>query len=608
MSEKTVTAPLQDLPTNPPVARDQTTIDATSSTTIATPTDASTGFELLDELGRGGMGVVRRARDLELDREVAVKVLGEDVPLGSNAEARFHEEARITGQLQHPGIPPVYRVGRLPDGRQFLAMKLIKGDTLQAVLASRRREALGSELNRLSVFESICQAIGYAHAHGVIHRDLKPQNIMVGAFGETQVMDWGLAKVLGERRDVSPPVNPTDAPTEIRSARDTDTEAGSVMGTPAYMAPEQAIGAVNQLDRRTDVFGLGGILCAMLTGKPPYVGFNGEVTRQMAARAMLGEAFTRLDASGAEPELVALCKRCLSAEPADRPADGTAVATAVAALRTAADERARRAEIDRERAEITNAEQRKRQRVLLWAGGITAVVLLAGVVGTTLGLLEAQKNADTARREAEAKETARGEAVAAQAATAEQLVKTQKAEAVASENEKEAKAKTQEAVAALAVAHERTKSLSDAYADFVFGIQTKLDNRPGTQELKRQLLETARTGLKKILDDSRKQGNPDSVLVVAHIRMGDLELSLSNTTAAQKEYQTGHELAKTSADADPKDAQAQRDLSVSSEKLGDVTKQPGQTKDAFALYQKRRWTSARNLSTPTQRTPGLYET
>jgi tetratricopeptide (TPR) repeat protein len=308
---------------------------------------APAGFDLLEEVGRGGMGVVYRARDLALDREVAVKVLQDRFAPGSATAVRFVEEARITAQLQHPGIPAVYQVGALPGGRPFLAMKLIKGQTL----ADRMKD--GPPLDPLAVIEAVSQAVGYAHAHGVIHRDLKPANVMVGRFGEVQVMDWGLAKVLASRERQRPeddPAVPTATMTEVRSRRESDgthTLDGSVLGTPAFMPPEQAAGELDRVGAPSDVFGLGAILCALLTGKPPFDGPDAEGARLNAVRGRTEGAFARLSASGADPDVIALCKRCLAFEPADRPADAGAVAAAVAALRRAADERARQAERDR---------------------------------------------------------------------------------------------------------------------------------------------------------------------------------------------------------------------------------------------------------------------
>ncbi|HVJ80391.1 MAG TPA: serine/threonine-protein kinase, partial [Planctomycetia bacterium] len=162
----------------------------------AAPAASPPGFNLLEEIGRGGMGVVYRAADLSIGRDVALKVMNESRVPDAESVHRFLGEARITGQLQHPAIPAVHQLGTLPDGRPFLAMKLIKGRTLERILNSPGETALdGGGLT--AIFEAICQAVAYAHSHRVIHRDIKPANVMVGAFGEVQVMDWGLAKVLG---------------------------------------------------------------------------------------------------------------------------------------------------------------------------------------------------------------------------------------------------------------------------------------------------------------------------------------------------------------------------------------------------------------------------
>ena len=381
-----------------------------------TPPAGPARYALGAEIARGGMGVVYQATDTALGRKVAVKVLQERYGPDSGTARRFADEARITGQLQHPGIPAVHDLGVLPDGRPFLAMKLVNGDTLDDLLKTRPDPA-ADRGQYVAAFEQVCQAVAYAHSRDVIHRDLKPANVMVGAFGEVQVMDWGLAKVLaaGDRpADADPEA--TGATTEILSLRGSDgsfTQAGSVLGTPAFMSPEQALGAVTEIDARSDVFGLGGILAVILTGIPPFAAGSAEATRIQAAQGKLAGCFARLDASGADPELVALCKRCLAPERAARPADAGGVAAAVAALRQAADERARRAELDRVRAEgeaaaadLRTAEQRKRRRVQAVLGlAFTALVVLGGAFA---GWARDQARTRQAERAARQSRTAAG--------------------------------------------------------------------------------------------------------------------------------------------------------------------------------------------------------
>jgi formylglycine-generating enzyme required for sulfatase activity len=367
-------------------------------------------YVLRDEIARGGMGVVFRATDTVLDREVAVKVLQQRFEAGSAVARRFIDEARITGQLQHPGIPAVHDLGTLPDGRPFLAMKLIKGQTLDERLRDRA-DPTADRGGLAAVFEQVCQAVGYAHAHGVIHRDLKPANVMVGSFAEVQVMDWGLAKVLANRprEQLTAAPEETTAETEIRSLRESDgseTQAGSILGTPAFMPPEQAAGAVHLIDERSDVFGLGAILAVILSGQPPFVGQTAEDVRVLSAQGKVEDCFARLNACGADPDIVALCQKCLAAEKSARPANGGAVAQAVASLRAAADERARQAELDRVKAEGDKVaaelrikgeqqkveEQRRRRRVQLALAGFVAVVLAGAGIATVLVIEQRTKD------------------------------------------------------------------------------------------------------------------------------------------------------------------------------------------------------------------------
>ncbi|HEY2856544.1 MAG TPA: serine/threonine-protein kinase [Gemmatimonadaceae bacterium] len=201
---------------------------------------AESRYEILETLGEGGMGTVYLAHDRELERDVALKVLRAAAPSSDDRE-RILREARILASLEHPGIVPVHDVGVLQDGRLFYVMKRVKGERFDQFVHGEH-----SRTELLRALLQVCDAISFAHAAGVVHRDLKPQNIMLGAFGEVLVLDWGVAKW---QRELAGPDN-----------------ANTVAGTPGYMAPEQLHGVV---DSRSDVFGLGGILFFLLTGQHP---------------------------------------------------------------------------------------------------------------------------------------------------------------------------------------------------------------------------------------------------------------------------------------------------------------------------------------------------
>ncbi len=316
-----------------------------------------TRYQVLGEIGRGGVGLIFKSRDRDLGRDVALKVLRSEHLEKDGVVDRFIEEAQVAGQLQHPGIVPVYGMGLQPDGRPFFVMKLVKGKTLSALL-SERRNAQTDRQKYLAIFEQICQTMAYSHAKGVIHRDLKPANIMVGAFGELQIMDWGFAKVLG--RDEPEQVALDDAESLIATVR-TEAEgsqsiAGSIMGTPAYMPPEQAMGRVADVDERADVFAMGSILCQILTGEPAYVGEGSDRLIQ-AVRADIDDAMQRLDACDVDDDLRKLAKACLSPTRGDRPRNAGIVADAFSAYLAGIDERARAAEL-----EVVNARAEAEQQ------------------------------------------------------------------------------------------------------------------------------------------------------------------------------------------------------------------------------------------------------
>ncbi|MFK7819519.1 MAG: serine/threonine-protein kinase, partial [Planctomycetaceae bacterium] len=371
-------------------------------------------YRLDGEIARGGMGAILKGRDTDLGRDLAVKVLLDQHRDKPSVIQRFVEEAQIGGQLQHPGIVPVYELGQFDDQRPFFTMKLVKGKTLLALLDERR----SPEEDRgrfLGIFEQVCQTMAYAHSRGVIHRDLKPSNIMVGAFGEVQVMDWGLAKVLSEG-GVADEKKAFDNQTRISiiqtirslgsdaltagsaDSAGSQTQMGSVMGTPAYMPPEQALGEIDRLNPRSDVFGLGSILCEILTGSPPYTGESQTEIYRKASRAKLEECFERLSQQNIDEELTQVVRDSLQPEPEDRNRDASVLARRIGSYQASVETRMREAELAKAEANARAVEERKRRRVVMaLAATILATVGLAGGGWAWLK----QKDAELARVESE---------------------------------------------------------------------------------------------------------------------------------------------------------------------------------------------------------------
>lgn len=286
----------------------------------------------------------------------------------------------------------------LLDGSPYFTMKLVRGRNLASLLAERTSPSDGLP-RAVASFQRVCETVAYAHARGVIHRDLEPDNVMLGAYGEVLVVDWGMAKVLRTPSELAPasappaaaPAAPAGEPAEtpsavgsaaalesavetVRSGDETARSvAGNVMGTPAYMPPEQAMGRIDALDERADVFALGAILAEILTGRPPWGGTTTMETLLRAARGQIDDGLAALDASGAPPELVALARDCLQTGAGLRPRNAGVVAERVAAYVTAVERRAQEARI-----EATMA--RRTQQVALAAGSVVAVALVAALV------------------------------------------------------------------------------------------------------------------------------------------------------------------------------------------------------------------------------------
>jgi serine/threonine protein kinase len=307
------------------------TPDLFATVSVGQSTSQGTRFEIRRPLDRGGLGIVSVAIDKELNREVALKEIRTDCADDRGFREKFLQEAEVTGRLEHPNIVPVYGLGTYADGRPYYAMRLIQGDNLrehiklfhQEVKSGKERfdgPALRKLLRR---FLDVCQAIDYAHARGILHRDLKPGNVMLGKYGETLVVDWGLAKAVqpsntqSSRSSQEIPLTETVESPLIPSSRSTqETVQGSILGTAAYAPPEQLSGKLSDIGVRSDVYGLGAILYELVTGRAPGLGATLEETIQNVVRGRIPPP--RSIASEVPEPLEAICMKAISLQPSDR--------------------------------------------------------------------------------------------------------------------------------------------------------------------------------------------------------------------------------------------------------------------------------------------------
>lgn len=582
--EATLSMVASDLPNG---SHEETVAHASKASTSAIDatrdaTDAR--FRILRSHAKGGLGEVYVATDTELNREVALKEIQSKYADDEASRLRFLLEAEVTGGLEHPGIVPVYGLGRYDDGRPFYAMRFIKGDSLQEAADRFHRPAksvakvaeeesptgsptshsvdfAGLEFRKLlGRFIDVCQAIAYAHSRGVLHRDLKPGNIMLGKYGETLVVDWGLAKT--RERDESTRVE-TETPLRPNSAiGSVPTMMGSAIGTPAFMPPEQAAGRLDEIGPASDVYSLGATLYYVLVGQPPIQGKDlPAVLKQVQA----GDFSPPRDQRPAVPRpLNAICLRAMARNPADRYPSPQELADD--AERFLADEPVRA--FDEPMTVKVRRWVRKHQTLTV----ATAAVVLVTVVGLgVFSTIVSGKNRQLT-------------AANRRATQARELAET---------NEAGARQQSQLALTTL------TSVIGD--------IELGLRNLSGGAEIRRRLLNTSLAGLDDIATQYVDQASVDRQTMMAFVGIGDIlrELGDEEVVAAQSDAQSGdtssqqasavklaetfyrraHEIAVKLAAADPQSGLAQSDVAMLREKLGDLQLQLGDTAAALQSHQ-----------------------
>jgi serine/threonine-protein kinase len=517
----------------PPAARPEIDPHATRGVSIGAPSSSGLRFRILRPHARGGLGQVSVALDEELHREVALKEIHGHHADDVESRARFLLEAEITGGLEHPGIVPVYGLGQYADGRPFYAMRFIRGDNLKdAIERFHKAERPGRDPGErtlelrhlLGRFIDVCNAIGYAHSRGVLHRDLKPGNIMLGNYGETLVVDWGLAKPVDKVEGVTPSNEGPVRPSSLAEAMPTLT--GSAMGTPQYMSPEQAMGRLDRLGPASDVYSLGATLYCLLTGQSPFSDRDVETVLSKVER---GDFPRPRDLNRQAPAaLEAICLKAMALNPADRYVSPRALADDIE--HWLADERV---SAWTEPWTVRTLRWIRRHRTFV-AGSAAAVAVAAICFATaTLLLTAANRRERAARASAEANYQLAREAV-------------------------------------------------DRYHTEVS--ESVLLNEPGLQPLRKKLLEAAREFYEKFVQERSQDAGVQGELGKALFRLAQITGEIDTEAKAIDLHQQALRIFAKLAGDNPSSEELQRDLASCYHQLGRLyrlTDQPAKSQESY---------------------------
>lgn len=478
----------------------------------------------------GGIGRVWLARDASLGRDVALKELRPERSANPSVWARFLKEAQVTGQLEHPGIVPIYEVGQRPaDQAPFYTMRFVRGRTLAEAVAAYHKKRLQGEAGPLELrellgaFVGVCNAVAYAHSRGVLHRDLKPQNIVLGDYGEVIVLDWGLARLMKqpEGDEAHPPLD-VAAESGVQG-----TLQGQVLGTPAYMAPEQAEGRLDLLGPATDVYGLGAVLYEILTGRPPFTGT--ETAGVLSLVIHEPPTRPRLTVPTTAAALEAVCLKALAKKSAQRYASAKELAEEV--QRWLADEPVA---AYREPAPVRLSRWARRHRTLVASAAALLIAVTVGLAVGTVLLTQANARTEEQRRQAE--------------------VERERAEAN----------------------FQKARRAVDEYYTKVS--ENKLLDVPGLQPLRKDLLQSARDYYKEFLNDHAQDRAVRSEAAEAWYRLGLLSLAIGPSEEALDALQNSavaYEALATEHPEEPryrfKHAMCLNDIGLQQAKLGRPT-------------------------------------